>query len=60
MFYLLLVQLVLLEFAYPQVVINQAKEPVIPSKVSKKAKKNAEEFVEEQKELSEGIEEQHT
>lgn len=49
-----------IDIAYPQVVINQAKEPVISNKVSKKAKKNAEEFVEEQKELSEGIEEQHT
>ena len=29
-----------IDIAYPQVVINQAKDPVIPSKVSKKAKKN--------------------
>ena len=49
-----------IDIAYPQVVINQPSKPVVSNKVSKKAKKNAEEFVEEQKELSEGIEEQHS
>ena len=45
-----------IDISYPQVVINQASKSNI--KVSKKGKVNANEFAEEQKVLSEGLEEQ--
>ena len=45
-----------IDISYPQVVINQANKSNI--KVSKKGKANADEFAEEQKVLSEGLEEQ--
>lgn len=46
-----------IDISYPQIVINQPNKSNI--KVSKKGKANADEFAEEQKVLSEGLEEQH-
>ena len=45
-----------IDISYPQVVINQPSKSNIT--VSKKGKANANEFAEEQKVLSEGLEEQ--
>ena len=47
-----------IDISYPQVVINQAVKSDI--KVSKKSKSKADDFAEEQKILSEGMEEQHS
>ena len=47
-----------IDISYPQVVINQASKSDI--KVSKKAKSKADDFAEEQKVLSEGLEEQQS
>lgn len=47
-----------IDISYPQVVINQASKSDI--KVSKKAKNKADDFAEEQKVLSEGLEEQQS
>ena len=46
-----------IDISYPQVVINQPSKSTI--KVTKKNKVAANEFAEEQKELSDGLEEQH-
>lgn len=47
-----------IDISYPQVVINQA-EPKKAVKITKKDKVKADNFVEEQRELSEDLEEQH-
>lgn len=47
-----------IDIAFPQVVINQPEKKEIS--VTKRKKEQAQRFVEEQKELSDGIEEQHT
>ena len=47
-----------IDISYPQVVINQA-EPKKTLKVTKKDKAKADNFVDEQRELSEDLEEQH-
>ena len=47
-----------IDIAFPQIVINQAESNSIT--VSKKEKKNAKEFADEQKELSKDMEEQQT
>ena len=47
-----------IDISYPQVVINQA-EPKKPTKITRKEKEKADNFVEEQKELSIDLEEQH-
>ena len=47
-----------IDIAYPQVVINYPEEKTF--KVSKKEKREAQEFADEQKELSQNMEEQHS